>query len=75
MSLELTLLLAIEATGKYGLTGIKTAFSDQQKEVYDSGNIATATTSFGFIIPPTAGDYRIRIPFTTPTKLKQTQRN
>jgi hypothetical protein len=32
MSLELTLLLAIEATGKYGLTGIKTAFSDQLRE-------------------------------------------
>jgi hypothetical protein len=40
-------------------------FSDTVERVYDSGNIATATTSFGFIIPPTTapGDYRIRIRF------------
>jgi hypothetical protein len=61
MLLELTLLLAIEATVRvdWNKDG---AFSDTVERVYDSGNI-TATTSFGFIIPPTTapGDYRIRM--------------
>ena len=38
-------------------------FSESSEKVYDSGDIATSTTTFGFVIPPTAapGDYRIRI--------------
>lgn len=38
-------------------------FSDPSERVYDTGNIATYSTTFGFIIPAATalGDYRVRI--------------
>nr|WP_321235957.1 GEVED domain-containing protein [uncultured Psychroserpens sp.] len=42
-------------------------FTDAGEEVYDTNGIATATTTFGFVIPAAQaiGDYRIRIRFYT----------
>lgn len=40
-------------------------FTDPGEKVYDSGSVATSTTTFGFVIPSTTapGNYRIRIRF------------
>ena len=41
------------------------AFDFTTEEVYDTGDIATTSATFGFVIPPNQaiGDYRIRIRF------------